>query len=898
MLEPALASRCQELWGIALPSADAAESTSESCAGAQVLVRHASFAALRSSLGSLEGIRPASLAWLDFFEDLEPTLRELLSPNRGLFNLQVPAVRAEAVRAHCVSSPEAGRHAAKLLQELKKLEFELSKKAEADTFLCGQSPSAIDLVGAILLIDAFRFALPARLHKIQPLERVLQWLRACHASTKLEGELVLCSWSETDESTFEQSVLKEYQRTVNGHTNGHQLARPCATVNGHTNCHQPASSSQSDPWQNAMLDPWARGLDKAKAERPDQAQLQTAIRPPQRRDVEPFVAKQNGMHTAGNRQVEDPWRNCGKKAGLSEKLIKSGGGLHDLLIAFGNASLAYAASELGFVFPWPVESSSSRTCGRARGFNRAECIRRSVHRKLQDQVISLNLSDEQLMKLGQVHFKEQPRYLQSLLRGCPETPRPSRRFWPPDLPSAASQQNDDFADSFEEIEKPFWWKDDYESLCFDLQCTAEEALTSGAPPMKQWWDVEKIAESDNYVAFSKPAGMFVVTDERGLWEESPTNFIHVAHRRVDMPSKNEPSQRGICHRLDSHTSGVQIFGKSWKAFRHFVVQNGCHRMQKEYIALVEGRLGGSEGPFNGVVDVPLFKWQDYERREFGSIVCTGRGSPAVTKYQVLRHWRVPAEGRLAFWGKERWFTLVQLRILTGRTHQIRLHMAFLGHPLVGDIKYNSARFEQDCALVPRIFLHCLRMEFQDMDGETLLAASDLCPDLQTVLCQLESLSAKETAGEAETNVSSRADRINFASGFGKFLQLSVKSRPPVPNSEPQAKQIIRHFCKHCQEFEFAERTLVTRGKKSALFWQMKRRGSQTDPKPETPVAEAEAEAKAKAPRSWGPDVLWVPTELKNMDAPQQDFAEEQVPTELVRNIVAEQQSPAEEQVQT
>lgn len=718
---------------------------------------------------------------------------------------------------------------------------------------------------------------------------MLRWLRACHASTRLEGELVLCSWSETDESTFERSVLKEYQEMcendevaiVNVHTNqactnGHQRARPCVAVNGHTNGHQPASSFQSDPWQNAMLDPWAQGLNNTNtntttSKGADQPRLETFIRPPQRRDAEPLVAKQNGMHTTGNGRLEDPWRNCGKKGCFAEKPSKNGGALKDFLIAFGNASLAYAASELGFVFPWPVESCSSRTFGHARGFNRAEFIRRSVHRKLQDQVISLKLNDEQLMKLGHLHFKEQPRYLQGLLRGCPETPKPSRRFWHTELPSAASQNNDDFADSFEEIEKPFWWKDDYESLCFGLQCTPEEALTSGAPPMKQWWDVEKIAESDNFVAFSKPAGMFVVTDERGLWEESPTNFIHVAHRRVDMPSKNEPSQRGICHRLDSHTSGVQIFGKSWKAFRHFVVQNGCHRMQKEYVALLEGRLGGSEGPFNGVVDVPLFKWQDYDRREFGSIVCTGRGSPAVTKYQVLRHWRVPAEGRLAFWGKERWFTLVQLRILTGRTHQIRLHMAFLGHPLVGDIKYNSVRFEQDCALTPRIFLHCLRMEFQDMDGETLVAASDLCPDLQAVLCQLESLSVKEPA---ETNVTSCAERVDFASGLGAILRRSVASRPPMPSPEPQAKQIIRHFCKHCQEFEFAERTLVTRGKKSALFWQMKRRLHRAEPEPESP--EAESEANANAPRSWGPDVLWVPTELKNMDAPQQNLAQEQV----------------------
>ncbi|CAK0901152.1 unnamed protein product, partial [Prorocentrum cordatum] len=114
-------------------------------------------------------------------------------------------------------------------------------------------------------------------------------------------------------------------------------------------------------------------------------------------------------------------------------------------------------------------------------------------------------------------------------------------------------------------EQPFWWRGRAESLCFDLALTPEKELTTGAPPMYQWWDVEKLSESDNFVGVCKPAGMFVVTDHRGLWEVSPTNFIHVSHKRFEMPSGSEPRQRGICHRLDSHTSGVQIFGKSWEA---------------------------------------------------------------------------------------------------------------------------------------------------------------------------------------------------------------------------------------------------------------------------------------------------------------------------------------------
>merc|ERR1719460_685520 len=116
-----------------------------------------------------------------------------------------------------------------------------------------------------------------------------------------------------------------------------------------------------------------------------------------------------------------------------------------------------------------------------------------------------------------------------------------------------------------------------------------------------------------------------------------------------------------------------------------------------------------------MIDIPMYKWKDFERREFGSVVCVNEGLPAVTKYKALRQWRVPAQGKMKFLGEDRWFTLVQLRILSGRTHQIRVHMASIGHPLVGDIKYNSRNFEKDAAFVPRIFLHCFRMEFKEFD---------------------------------------------------------------------------------------------------------------------------------------------------------------------------------------
>lgn len=401
----------------------------------------------------------------------------------------------------------------------------------------------------------------------------------------------------------------------------------------------------------------------------------------------------------------------------------------------------------------------------------------------------------------------------------------------------------------------YWWKHDAEALCFDLELTAESELTNGAPLSRQWWDVEKLAESEYFVAITKPPGMYVVTDEKGLWIEAPTNLVHVANRRYELPCSDEPRQRGICHRLDSFTSGVQIFGKSWEAYSHFRKENTLHRMSKEYLALVDGRLGGPDGPNVGVIDVPMVKWRDFSRHEFGSIVCPSDGEPAVTKYKVLRQWRVPAEGDLKFWGKERWFTLVQIRILTGRTHQIRVHMAFIGHPLVGDDKYNPACYEFDYAITPRIFLHSYRIEFEDIDTSPFKASCDLSPDLQVVLNRLHDLSDASSENPMETTSNSNGEHFAFP-GL-KWLLERTKSAAPIDTSAQQDFECYRHpqslsqMCLYCRQPEEACCSMVYRDQDVALLWTLRRCTGTQD-----------ACQSGNGSARWGPSVLWVPAGLQ------------------------------------
>mmetsp|Transcript_52211 Transcript_52211/g.151717 ORF Transcript_52211/g.151717 Transcript_52211/m.151717 type:complete len:680 (-) Transcript_52211:74-2113(-) len=503
------------------------------------------------------------------------------------------------------------------------------------------------------------------------------------------------------------------------------------------------------------------------------------------------------------------------------------------------------------------------------GCSRDQYVRRHIDFAFQELVRRLSLSDTELYRLGRRHFQDQAHHLRAIQQDDGEILRVTSMKASAKERRPRAEKDDRNGLWDEEVDvNPFWWRSEIDSLCFDLPMCSEEQLVDGAPASCQWWDVEKIAESDSFVAISKPAGMFVVTDQRGLWEVSPTNFIHVAHRRFPMPSSNEPRQRGICHRLDSHTSGVQIFAKSWDGFRHFTVQNSAHRMQKEYVALVSGRLGGPGEPDVGLIDVPMKKWQDFSRREFGSVICASEGLPAVTKYKVLRHWWVPAQGKTRFWGQGRWFTLVQLRILTGRTHQIRVHMAFLGHPLVGDVKYSPSYVEQDSALVPRVFLHCLRMEFEDMDGSTFVAASDLSADLQVALGRLESLSGSVSSGEGAPDT-----RPGLA-GFPGLARLLRRTAAPAPDAAPPAREeddaarrpmVIRHRCRNCKELEKARCSEVRRGKRAALFWRVSLWEEGADEEPDAPGG---------ARRDWGPELLWVPTELRQPEPPPAAACEE------------------------
>ena len=171
----------------------------------------------------------------------------------------------------------------------------------------------------------------------------------------------------------------------------------------------------------------------------------------------------------------------------------------------------------------------------------------------------------------------------------------------------------------------------------------------------------------------------------------------------------EAGRPGIVQRLDKDTSGLMVAARSGEAHRALAAQVAAREVGREYLALVEGRLRSRAG----TIDAPIGR--SHRRPERMAI--SGRGSrEARTHFTVLEP--LPAD------------TLCEVRLETGRTHQVRAHFAAIGHPVAGDPTYGSAGRHG----LGRQFLHSRRLSFRHpATGDEVSFASDLPPDLAQAL---------------------------------------------------------------------------------------------------------------------------------------------------------------------
>jgi 23S rRNA pseudouridine1911/1915/1917 synthase len=224
-----------------------------------------------------------------------------------------------------------------------------------------------------------------------------------------------------------------------------------------------------------------------------------------------------------------------------------------------------------------------------------------------------------------------------------------------------------------------------------------------------------VYEDADLLVVDKPAGM-VVHPAPGHSGGTLVNALlaHVPGIELDMGDEARP---GIVHRLDKDTSGLIVVAKRRAAHDNLSRQMAAHTMTKEYVAVV----AGTPRPPRGVIEAPIAR--DPRDRQRMAVVHGGR--PARTRYIT--------EGDL-----DR-YTLVQVTLETGRTHQIRVHMASIGHPVLGDPVYGKRTLKDAAALgLTRQFLHAQRLGFTlPSTGERREFVSELPGDLRMVLERLE-----------------------------------------------------------------------------------------------------------------------------------------------------------------
>lgn len=231
---------------------------------------------------------------------------------------------------------------------------------------------------------------------------------------------------------------------------------------------------------------------------------------------------------------------------------------------------------------------------------------------------------------------------------------------------------------------------------------------------------EIIAETDHWIALNKPSGLLSIPD-RMQSEPSLKDWLNEKYGKV-----------WIVHRLDKFTSGLIVFAKDEETHKLLSKQFEDRSVEKFYLGLVNGTLMNKEGS----VDAPIME----HSLKKGTYIINTKGKASLTDYKVLEEH-----------GQYSW---LQFQIHTGRTHQIRVHMKHIGHPIVCDDVYGSEapillssikrkKFklakaeEEERPLLNRLALHAWKLRFTDVDGKEIALEAPLSKDLRALLQQFE-----------------------------------------------------------------------------------------------------------------------------------------------------------------
>ena len=222
-----------------------------------------------------------------------------------------------------------------------------------------------------------------------------------------------------------------------------------------------------------------------------------------------------------------------------------------------------------------------------------------------------------------------------------------------------------------------------------------------------------VHEDGDVIVVDKPAGLVV---HPGSGNRSGTLVHGLLARYPEIEGVGgDPDRPGIVHRLDKDTSGLLVVARTEAAHADLVAQLQDRSVDRSYRALVWGRFEVPAGLIEGGIG--------RSRRDKTRMAVSAAGKEARTRYEVLATFAEPVD-----------VSLLRCRLETGRTHQIRVHLSSIGHPVVGDVTYGGGR---ESFPVPRFFLHAAELGFDHpATGERVHLTSPLPDDLEGVLARL------------------------------------------------------------------------------------------------------------------------------------------------------------------
>lgn len=239
--------------------------------------------------------------------------------------------------------------------------------------------------------------------------------------------------------------------------------------------------------------------------------------------------------------------------------------------------------------------------------------------------------------------------------------------------------------------------------------TAKLPQVRNNTPLAESIPLKVIYEDSDLLVIDKPSGMVV---HPGAGNRSGTLVNALLGRGSDLSTEGGTERPGIVHRLDKETSGVLLVAKNNRSHRALQRQFESRSLSKTYIALVKGRVEFEEGR----IDKAIGKHKKLRQKRAVSNLDTARD--AETRYKVLKRFR--------------YATLLEVKILTGRTHQIRVHMQHLGYPVAGDALYGTKQPGE------RLGLHAAKIEFAHPTAGNIISFESEWPaDLKAMIKQAE-----------------------------------------------------------------------------------------------------------------------------------------------------------------